>query len=109
MELRYSIVYSRHYIKSRPVNRNRVQHIEYETLQACASISVLKLYKFHLPYLVTFVNKLVFWFFPNYLGLPVLTKYFVKMVSLCLEVGLNFVILPYLWAHFTPTIQENSH
>ena len=54
------------------------KYLPYETLQACASISVSKLYKFNLPYLVTFVNKLVFWFFPNYSGLQVLTKYFVK-------------------------------
>ena len=33
-----------------------------ETLQACTSISVSKLCNFHLPYLVTFVNKLVFCF-----------------------------------------------
>ena len=50
----------------------------YDTLQACASISVSKLYNIHLPYLVTFVNKLFFGFVPEYLGLPVLTKYFVK-------------------------------
>ena len=32
----------------------------YETLQACASISVSELCNFHLPYLVIFVNKLAF-------------------------------------------------
>ena len=36
----------------------------YDTLQACAPISVSKLCNFHLPYLVTFVNKLVFRLFP---------------------------------------------
>ena len=50
-----------------------------ETLQACASISVSKLCNFPLPCLVNFVNNLVFCFFPpKYLGLQVLTKYFVK-------------------------------
>ena len=51
----------------------------YETLQACASISVSKLCNFPFPCLVNFVNNLVFCFFPlKYLGLPGLTKYFVK-------------------------------
>ena len=51
----------------------------YDALQACTSISVSKLCNFHLPYLVTFVNKLAFWFFPpKYLGLPVLKKYLIK-------------------------------
>ena len=50
----------------------------YEALQAGVSIWVSKLYNFHLPYLVTFVNTLLFFFFPTYLGIPVLTKYFVK-------------------------------
>ena len=50
-----------------------------ETLQACASISVSKLYNFHFPYLVTFVNQFFsFCFVPKYLGLPLHTKYFVK-------------------------------
>ena len=52
--------------------------VTYETLQACASISGSKLYNFHLPYLVTFVNKLIVSFFPKCLGLPVLTKIFCK-------------------------------
>jgi hypothetical protein len=39
--------------------------ISFVTLQACALISVSKLLNFYLPYLVTFVNKLVFWFFPK--------------------------------------------
>ena len=47
------------------------------TLQACASISVSKLCNFHLPYLVNFVKNLYSVFSPKYLGLPVLTKYFV--------------------------------
>ena len=51
----------------------------YDTLQPCASISVSKLYNFHLPYLVTFVVTLFFWFFQKYLGIPVLTKNFVKI------------------------------
>ena len=37
----------------------------YDTLQAWASISVSKLYNFHLPYVVTFVNKLFFCFVPR--------------------------------------------
>ena len=39
-------------------------NVGYDTLQACALISVSKLSKFHLPYLVNFVNKLVFLFVP---------------------------------------------
>ena len=38
--------------------------IAYETLQACASISVSKLFNFHLLHLVLFLKKLIFWFFP---------------------------------------------
>ena len=47
-------------------------------MQACASISVSKLCNFPIPCLVNCVNNLVFCFSPKYLGLPVLTKYFVK-------------------------------
>ena len=36
------------------------------------------LYNFHLPYLVTFLNTLFFCFVPKYLGIPVLTEYFVN-------------------------------
>ena len=52
--------------------------VRYETLQDCASISVSILCNFPLPCLVNFMNNLVFCFSPKYLGLPVLTKYFVK-------------------------------
>ena len=58
------------------VNGNNQDPKPYDTLQACASISVLKLYNFHLPHLVAFVNKLYFCLVSQYLGLPVLTKYF---------------------------------
>ena len=63
-----------------------VGHIRY--IESSASISVSKLCNFHLPYLVTFVNKLVFSFFspPKFLRLPVHTKYFVKN---CLFVSLG--------------------
>ena len=55
--------------------------------QACASISVSKLCNFHLPYLVTFLNKLfcfdnfceyiiLFCFVPEDLGFPVLAFFF---------------------------------
>ena len=38
--------------------------LQYDTLQACASISVSKLDNFHLPYLVTFVNQFSLLFCP---------------------------------------------
>ena len=41
-------------------NMFRLFNVKLEILQACASISVSKLYKFSFPYLVTFVKKLVF-------------------------------------------------
>ena len=72
----------------------------YKTLQDCASNSVSKLYNFPLTYLVTFVNKLVFCFFPKHLGLPVLIKYFVKILCLCLEVGLDFCYFTLTLGHF---------
>ena len=55
----------------------------YETLQACASISVQKLCNFHLPYLVNFVRKKtnIMFFSPKYLGLPFLIKYLVNKKS----------------------------
>ena len=58
----------------------------YEILQACTSILVSKLCKFHLPNLVNFVNKLVVCFppLPYCLGLPVFTK---KIVNNCLYVS----------------------
>ena len=55
------------------------QVFTYEALQACASISVSKLYNFHLPYLVTFFNTFLFCLVPKYLEIPVVTKYFVKI------------------------------
>ena len=46
----------------------------YETLQACASISVLKLCNFPLPYLVNFVKKkLIFCLFPY---IPRITSFY---------------------------------
>ena len=73
----------------------------YEALQAGASISVSKLDNFHLRYLVTFVNTLFFCFVPKYLGIPVLTKYFVKI---CLFVSwgrLNFLLF---YLNFRPLL-----
>ena len=55
-----------------------------------ASISALKLFNFHLTFLVPFVYKLFFCFVLKYLRLPVLTKYIVKNFFLCFEEGLNF-------------------
>ena len=56
---------------------------------------------------VNFVNNLVFCFFPKYLGLLGLTKYFVKKMVVCvLRKASMFVILPKLWATFTPTIHD---
>ena len=69
-------------------------------LQACASISVSKLYNFPLQCLGNFVNNLVLSLFPKYLGLPVLTKYFVKIVCLCPEEGLNFRYVTLTLGHF---------
>ena len=71
----------------------------YDTLQACASISLSNLCTFHLPYLVTFVNKLFFCFVSKYLGLPVLTKYFVKIVCLSPEVGQKFCYFTLTFGH----------
>ena len=64
------------------------------SLQACASISVSKLCNFPLQCPVNFVNNLIIGFSPpKYLGLPVLTKYFVKKnICLCPEEGLNFLL-----------------
>ena len=62
------------------VNRPLTYGLLYKTLQACARINLsLKTVQVSPPIFGHFFfNKLVFWFFPNYLGLPVLTKYFVK-------------------------------
>ena len=60
------------------VNGNNQDPKAYDTLQACASILVLKLYNLHLPYLVIFVNKLFICLVSQYQELPVLTKCFVK-------------------------------
>ena len=69
-------------------------------MQACASISVSKLCNFHLPSLVTFVNKLFFCFVLKYLRLPVLKTYFVKKkFSFCPKVSLFFCYLTLTMSH----------
>ena len=72
-----------------------------ETLQACASISVSKQCNFPIPCLVNFVNSLVFCYFPKYVGLPVLTKYFVKN---CLFVSWRRPQLLLFYPNFGPLL-----
>ena len=73
----------------------------YEALQVCASISVSKRYNFHPPYLVTFVNTLFFCFLPKYLGIPVLTKYF---VNICLLVSWGKPQFLLFYLNFRPIV-----
>ena len=47
-----------------------------------------------------FCEKLIFSFYPKHLGLPVLTKYFVKQICLCPEEGLNFHYFNLTLGHF---------
>ena len=56
---------------------------KYDRFQACALISVSKQCNFHLPYLVTFVNKLVFWFFPKKPRITSSYNFFVKKKIVC--------------------------
>ena len=79
------------------VNSNNHDPKEYDTLQACASISVSKLYNFHLPYLVTVVNKFFFCCVSKYLELLDLAKYFVK--KKCVHWSL-FAKLEICWISF---------
>ena len=59
------------------------------------------------PIFGQFCEKLIFCFSPKYLGLTVLTKYFVNKNVVCfLRKALIFVILSYLWSTFTPSIHD---
>ena len=69
----------------------------YETLQACASISVPKLCNFHFQYLVNFLKKYNSFFSPKYLSLSKITssyKIFCKKKIVCvLRKAFIFVML----------------
>ena len=75
----------------------------YDTLQACASISVSRLYNFHLPYLVTFANTLFFCFVPKYLGTRILTQNF---VNICLFVSWRRPQFLLFYLNFLPLLHQ---
>ena len=59
-----------------------------------------KTVQFSPPIFGQFCQKLMLCFSPKYLGLPVLTKYFVKKNCLCPEEGLNFCYFNLTLGHF---------
>ena len=76
----------------------------YETLQACASILHCATFPSHIWSILW--GKNYFFFSPKYIGVPVLTKYFVFFFICVLRKAFIFIILSYLWSTFTPTIHE---
>ena len=87
-------------------------HLEnqHEPLEDCALLWVSKQCKLHPPYWVIIERTNFFFFVPNYLGVPVITKYFIKI---CLFVSWAkshfFSSSPLLWGSLTPRLHEHFY